>query len=419
MVFMALELPPVDFPGLSAKNETSVPPRARAARKGRRPDTEELVTNHPALPALLGGLALLALSACSGAGGSTAAKPARPALPVRTAIVAVQDVIYQIKALGSLEAQELVQVTAEVEGAAAEVRFHEGDRVTPQTVLMRIDLERYRLESARAEATYQKALADQHRAEADWKRREDLARDQLVAPEELNRARQEAERLAAESAAAKAAWDWAQQNQRRSEVRPPAAGVINTRTVDTGQYVKMGTVLATLVDTSRLRLRFKVSEGESLRARVGGEVTFRIAAVGDRAFPARIYHVGEVADPASRQVEVLAWVSNPGELKPGFFAEVTLVGESKKNAVVVPEGAVLASEQGFVTYVVEGGTARVRPLQVGLRTGTGVVEILSGARAGETVVSEGSDRLADGMPVQDVAAASAPTPARPGGGPAK
>jgi RND family efflux transporter MFP subunit len=355
-------------------------------------------------PAFLGGLALLTLDGCGGAGGATTAKPARPALPVRIAPVAVQEVVYQIKALGSLEAQELVQVTAEVEGAASDVRFREGDRVTPHTVLMRIDPERYRLESARAEATYQKALADQHRAEADWKRREDLAKDQLVAPEELSRTRLEAERLAAESAAAKAAWDWARQNQRRSEVRPPAAGVINTRTVDTGQYVKMGSVLATLVDTSRLRLRFKVSEAESVRARTSGDVTFRIAALGDREFPARIYHVGDMADPTTRQVEVLAWVSNPGELKPGFFAEVTLAAESKKSAVVVPEGAVLASEQGFVTYVVERGTARVRPVQVGLRTGTGVVEILSGVKAGETVVAEGSDRLADGMPVQDAAA---------------
>jgi multidrug efflux system membrane fusion protein len=367
------------------------------------------VTSHRTPALLLPTAASILLSACSGAGSTpNAAKPARPALPVRTAPVAVQDVIYQIKSLGSLEAQELVQATAEVEGAASDVRFREGDRVTPQTVLLRIDPERYRLESARTEATYNKALADQHRAESDLQRREDLARDQLVAPEELNRARQEAERLTAESAAAKAAWDWARQNQRRSEVRPPLAGVINTRTVDTGQYVKMGSVLATLVDTSRLRLRFKVSEAESLRARADGDVTFRIAAVGDRTYPARIYHVGDVADPATRQVEVLAWVTNPGELKPGFFAEVTLAAESKRNAVVLPEGAVLASEQGFVTYVVEGGVAKMRPIQVGLRTGTGLVEVLSGVKAGETVVSEGSDRLADGVPVRDAGAAPPP-----------
>jgi multidrug efflux system membrane fusion protein len=187
-------------------------------------------------------------------------------------------------------------------------------------------------------------------------------------------------------------------------VRPPHAGVINTKTVETGQYVKMGTVMATLVDTSRLRLRFKVSETESLRARVGDTVMFRVAPLGPKDFPAKIYHVGEVADPQTRQVEALAWVQNPGELKPGFFAEVMLAGETKKNALVVPEGAVQASEQGFVTYVVEQGRARTRPIQIGLRTGTGLVEILSGVKGGETVVVEGSDRLADGVEVKPVAA---------------
>jgi multidrug efflux system membrane fusion protein len=199
----------------------------------------------------------------------------------------------------------------------------------------------------------------------------------------------------------------AEQNTRRSDVRAPMAGVINTRTVDTCQFVKTGDVLATLVDTSRLRLRFKISDAESLYAKVGGGVTFRVSALGARDFPARIYHVGQVADVTTRQVEVLAWVQNPGELKPGFFAEVALAGDSKKDALVVPEGAILASEQGFVTYVVEEGIAHQRPIQVGLRTGDGLVEVVDGLRPGETVVTEGSDRLEEGTPVRDAVSVSA------------
>ena len=81
---------------------------------------------------------------------------------------------------------------------------------------------------------------------------------------------------------------------------------------------------------------------------------------------------------------------------------MTLAGERREQALVVPEGAIQASERGFVTYVVENGTAKLRPIQQGLRTGTGVVEILSGLKPGETVVTEGSDRLADGIPVEVV-----------------
>jgi len=349
---------------------------------------------------------LLALALAAGCGGSAAAPPAAGAraLTVRVAPVVAQDVVYEIKAPGTLEAEELVQITAQVEGVATDVRFHEGDRVGRSTVLLRIDRDRYRLELERAEATYQKSLADARRAASDAARREQLAKENLVAAEELNRARQEAERLAADAQSAKAARDIAAQNVARAEVRPAQPGVINTKTVDTGRFVKTGDVLATVVDVSRLRLRFKVSEAESLRARTAQNVRFHVASLGDRQFAATIYHVSDVADPATRQVEVMAWVKNPGELKPGFFAEVSLASETRRNAMVVPEGAVQASERGFVTYVVEQGKARLHPIQIGLRTGTGLVEILSGVKAGDVVVVEGSDRLTDGLTVQPTAA---------------
>jgi multidrug efflux system membrane fusion protein len=333
--------------------------------------------------------------------------------------VAVQDVVYEIKAIGSLEAEELVQVTAEVQGAVTDVRFNEGDRVGTSTVLARIDPDRYRLEAERADATYRKAIADAERSRADLARREELARAQLVAAEELNRSRGESEQLAAESAAAKAAREIAAQNLARASVRPPRAGVINTRAVQTGQFVQPGTVLATLVDTSRLRLRFKIGDAESLRARKQQTVTFRVASMGAREFTATVYHVSDVADPATRQVEVMAWVKNPGDLKPGFFTEVTLASETRKGALVVPEGAIQASDKGFVTYVVEQQKAQLRPVAIGLRTGTGVVEILSGLRAGEVVVTEGSDRLADGLAVQVAQAGAAPAPSAAAMGDAK
>jgi multidrug efflux system membrane fusion protein len=270
-------------------------------------------------------------------------------------------------------------------------------------VLLRIDPDRYRVEAQQARAAKDQATAELGRAQADLQRREALAQNELLSTEELARSRGENARLGAGVEVSKATYEIALQNQQRSEVKPPIAGVINTRTVDTGQFVRTGTVLATIVDVSRLRLRFKLSEGESLRAKEGGPLAFRVTPLGPRDFGARIYHVGRIADPATRQVEVLAWVDPAQELKPGFFAEVTLEGERKQGALVIPESAVQASERGFVTYVVDDKkTARVRPIGLGLRTGTGVVEILSGLAKGEVVVSEGSDRLADGMAVEAV-----------------
>jgi multidrug efflux system membrane fusion protein len=331
---------------------------------------------------------------------------------VRAAEVARQDVVYAIRAVGSLSADEVVQVTAEVEGAVRDVTFNEGQRVSPQTLLARIDPERYRLEAQRAEGAYRKAESERARTQAERGRREQLAKEQLVSTEELNRARGDLEGATADSEGAKAALDMARENQRRSEVRATRSGIVNTKTVETGQFVKSGQILATIVDVGKLRLRFTVSESESLRAKTGQEVTFRVAPLGDQAFKARLYHVGAVADPQTRQVEVLAWVQNPGALKPGFFAEVTLASETHKDALVVPRSAIAPSDKGFVAYVVEDGKARLRTVERGLETDGGLIEIVSGLKAGEQVVTEGSDRLADGTAVQ---VAGAGPPASPGG----
>jgi len=376
------------------------------------PEKEALVLQVPRVFRRLLVLVATATAACSGSQGAPTKKPNNPGLRVRAAAVERQDVVYRIRALGSLQPDEVVQVTAEVEGPVRDVVFNEGMRVTPETLLARIDPQRYRLEAQRAEANVRKAQADRAQAEAELVRREQLGREQLVSAEELNRAKQEAERMIGDADAAKAARDIAVENQRRSEVRASRAGIVNTKTVETGQFVKSGQVLATIVDVSRLRLRFMVSESESLRARGGQEVAFHVAPLGDRAFQAKIYHVGAVADPQTRQVEVLAWVSNPGPLKPGFFAEVELASETHQDALVVPRTAVQPSEKGFVAYVVEDGKARLRTIQRGLETESGLVEVVAGLKLGDTVVTEGSDRLADGVAVQ-VADAKAGAPSRP------
>ncbi len=329
------------------------------------------------------------------------------AIPVKAGPVLVQQVTYAIQAVGSLEAEDLVQVTAEVDGVLTEVNFREGDRVTKSTVIALIDPDRYKLEADRAEANYRRAVADGAQAEATLARREALAKEDLVSVEDLNQTRTANERLAAEVASAKAARDIAAQSLSRAWVKPRRGGVIDKRLVATGTFVRAGTNLATLVDLARLQLRFRVSETESLRAMKGQEAKFKVAATGDREFTARIYHVGEVADPASRQVEVLAWVQNPGVLKPGFFAEVSLPSESKKDAIVVPETAIQASDRGFIAFTILDGKATVRPVEIGPRTGGGNVEILSGLKAGEIIVYEGSDRITNGTAVST--GGSAPT----------
>ena len=83
----------------------------------------------------------------------------------------VEQVTYSIQAVGSLEAEDMIQVNAELDGVLTKVNFREGDRVTPGTVIALIDPDRYKLESDRAEATYRRAVADSAQAAATLARR--------------------------------------------------------------------------------------------------------------------------------------------------------------------------------------------------------------------------------------------------------
>lgn len=360
---------------------------------------------------LLAALLLAAGSLACGEGapaasGSSSSPPA-PAGSTRSIKVTVQpvsvrDVTYTLQAMGSIEAEEEVRVTAGVEGVVTRVSFREGDTVTTSSVLAEIDPEIFRLRAEKSRATLDQMTALEKQALAELKRREELLQQDppLVSAEEVERARQEAERRRAAGAEAHAAWELAEQDRRRSIVHPLVAGIINRKSVVTGQHVESKDVLATLADTRRLRLRFKVSEQESVRLQDGGEVAFTTAAYPGREFRARIFHVSTSADPQSRMVECLARIDAEAALKPGFFAEVRIAVEGHKDAIVVPERAVLATEKGFIVYEVEGGVARLRQVSVGLRTKDGGVEILTGLSPHATIVTDGGSILSDGAAVE-------------------
>ena len=358
------------------------------------------------------------LAGCSGgadgAPKKAAADPAAAPSPspsrvlrVAAAPVTIKDVTYTIEAVGSIEAREEVQVVAGVEGVVASVRFREGDAVTPSTVLATIDPERFRMLAERAKANLDKMNAQHRQALADLKRREDLLKQDppLVSEEEVERARQGAEGLRASVAEARSQFELADLDRQRSVVHPLVPGVINSKSVATGQHVEAQAVLATLVDTRALNVRFRISEQESVRLRDGTLVRFTTAGRPGKEFTARVFHVSSTADPTSRMVECLARVDNPaGVLKPGFFAEVKADVESHRGAVVIPERAVLSTDRGFVVFEVVDGKAVERRVDLGLRTRDGGIEIASGLGPGAQVVTDGGDILRDGAPVQVVAA---------------
>src|SRR5688572_25100653 len=199
--------------------------------------------------------------------------------PVEVRPVESRKVEYTITAVGSLDAFERVAVTARVAGGIERVSFSEGQIVGKGQTLAEIDPERYRLAVQAAEAALQKASAGRAEAEAGYSRRQAASAKNpgLIRGEEVETWRTKVQTAAAEVSAAQAALSQARLNLRDAFVRAPVAGIIQTRTVQTGQYVAVGTVLATLVRRDPLLLRFQVPEQDAMPLRPGIIARFTVA----------------------------------------------------------------------------------------------------------------------------------------------
>ncbi|WAM22914.1 efflux RND transporter periplasmic adaptor subunit [Myxococcus sp. NMCA1] len=360
------------------------------------------------------GLAVAALAlgvgckkdAQSAQGGAAPAGGGRAAIqfPVEVAPVESRDVEYVVDAVGSVEAFERVQITARVPGAVERVLFAEGQSVKKGAVLAEIEPARYAIAVRSAEATLARARATLVEAEAGAKRRTAVneVSPGLLPAEQLETFEARARTAEADVAAAKALLDQAQLNQRDAYVRAPMDGVLQTRTVQTGQYVQPGIVLATLLRREPLLLRFTVPAADVSRIQPGMTARFSVQAAGGGSFTAKITHVAAAADDASRMVPVTAEVTGEDaeRLRPGAFATVAVPVDTRGGSPVIPQTAVRASERGFLAYVVEGNKARERVLELGLRTADGRVEVRDGVKPGEMLVVRGGEALRDGANVR-------------------
>jgi multidrug efflux system membrane fusion protein len=336
----------------------------------------------------------------------SSAKASRPnamEFPVEVRPVESRNVEYAINAVGSLDAFERVAVTARVAGAIERVMFTEGQLVKKGQALAEIEPERYRIAVDAAEAAISKARAAQGEAEAGYARRQAASAKNpgLIRGEEVETWRTKVQSTAAEVTQAQAALAQARLNLRDAFVRAPVSGIIQTRTVETGQYVPVGTVLATLVRRDPLLLRFQVPESEAAPLRPGIIARFNVAEDATQ-HQARITHVAAAASQSSRMVDVTAHVvdANHPQLRPGAFARVTVPIGANRQSPVIPQTAIRPSEKGFLAFTVDDGVARQRVLTLGMRTADGQVEVREGLTAGETLVIRGAEALRDGAKVR-------------------
>jgi membrane fusion protein (multidrug efflux system) len=298
-----------------------------------------------------------------------------------------------ITAVGSLRSDESVTLRPEVAGRISAINFQEGQRVAKGAVLIQLD-------AAVPEAELAQARANLTLARSKFDRAVDLSKSNFIS----GQARDEAEN---NLKVAEAAIQVAQARLAKMQIRAPFAGIIGLRSVSLGDYVKEGADLVNLESIDPLKVDFRVPEVYMRQVEVGQTMQVQLDALPGKTFEGRVLAMNPLVDAAGRAVVIRAVVRNPDtSLRPGMFTRVRLITRDVKEALVLPEQALVPQgDQQFVYRIIDDKAVRTR-VDVGQRQ-EAKVEILTGVAKDDVVVTAGQQKLRDGAAVAVAGAAPA------------
>ena len=325
--------------------------------------------------------------------GQMQEKMGQPRPPAQISAVQAQTEMWTpaIKAVGSIEAVNGIEVANEVPGVIETINFESGDTVKQGDVLIRIN-------SAIDEAALRTRRAEAQLAQQEFKRVSDLLPKRAVSQSQYDEAK-------ANYDAASARVNEAEAQLSKKVIRAPFDGRLGIRMVDRGEYIATGTSIVEINMLDPIYVDYTLSEKNLPKIATGYPVIATVAAVPDADFDGTVSAINTSVNPETRTVRIRATLDNKeNKLRPGMFATVMTRQPEDNEVVTVPRTAVSYNTYGDFVFVVgdnEEGQQVVtrRTVKTGETRNTRVA-ILSGLSAGETIVSKGLLRLRAGQPVE-------------------
>lgn len=349
--------------------------------------------------------------------GGPGGPPGGFAVPVEAQTVRIGMRRREAEAIGTLRSWESIVVKPEVTGRITKINFEEGTLVKEGQVLIELD-------SAETEAEVQRSKAALDLAKETYQRALTLRKGGAGSVAALDRAQ-------ADLAAAEATLKLAEARLAKTRLTAPFDGVIGLRKVSIGALLVPGQEIVNLEQINPLKVDFKVPEMLLASVKVGQTIRLRLDAMGSRGVEGTVYAIDPLLETGGRAIVLRARIPNAeGELRPGLFARVVLTIDEKNDALFVPEQSVLPGSDGSksVFKAVDGKAVMTR-VELGERI-KGEVEVVSGLKAGDVVVTAGLPKLRPGVGIcalagdagktQDKAPLAGLPPCRPpGAAPAK
>jgi RND family efflux transporter MFP subunit len=188
----------------------------------------------------------------------------------------------------------------------------------------------------------------------------------------------------------------ARQYLQETAIRAPFAGAITSRHATVGEYLAANAPVAALVRESPIRLRLEVPERLASRVRAGQRMDVRFESFPPRA--GRVVRISPTIQAQNRSLLIEAEFANEdGTLRPGAFAEGTLVVNEHARGISVPAASIVSFAGVDRVFVAHNGALAERVVKTGRKLPGERVEIVSGLQPNERIVAQANDRLANGM----------------------
>lgn len=298
-----------------------------------------------------------------------------------------------VEAVGTTRALQSVDIVPSAEGRITEIDITPGKEIKAGAVIARLDDE---MEIATLEEV-KSAVEEKQRA---LERAQTLIRSNTISQASL-------EQLRSGNAVAQAALARAERRFADRTIRAPFDGVLGITSIDLGARVDTDTVLTTLDDLSEVEIEFRLPETVYGQITAGQAIEATSAAFPDRRFTGQVEAIDSRIDQTSRSFRVRARLPNQDRTLPvGMFMRLDL-NLSSREAVVVPEEALLVQGPTTYLFVVEGDTARQQKVETGQRR-KGMVEITEGVAEGDVIATRGIQSLRDGRKVNVLNGADEP-----------
>jgi len=332
-------------------------------------------------------------------------------VPVTIAEVERGNVEQSITYQGDIQAEVSVKVFSKIPDRIEEFYVDDGDVVKKGQAIAKIFATTIEQGARQAEAGLNALRAQESNLRVEYERAERLYSEGAMSKQQFDTIETQYKAIQAQVNQAEAGLKSAQSSYQDATVTAPIGGIIGKRYLEVGDMASPGMPLVEIVQMDRVKIIFDVTETDLGKIKVGQTAKVSVKSYSDQVFEGKVVEISPILDPMTRMATVEVLVdNNGGKLKPGMFADITVITGVLEDVINVPRYATIENTslqrvagrdevtKKYTVFVVKDGKAIQRELDVEYVNHINIA-VDGGVAVGDSLIIEGQNNLRDSVAV--------------------